>query len=435
MMEDASLNFVDGNALVISSAAGLLACVEEKLEFLAPSSYLAIIAISLSRSDHIEAVLRMGRSEKVDHQIIKRLSSLLKAEDHLAIPSPNEIWIVLSGLSSESLAHIAVINLLNVLEVPITDGDTVCSLQAWAGLALVNSHNTTSISLVKTAINLSEQARAAGRRYTASLENGNVLSDNDIAQHLTFALSHNLLSVAYQPKIHIASKKVVGLEALIRWNDPPHPSIGPEALVSTAERYGMIQDLTWYVVNTAMRECATTLSKFGIATLWVNISVSMLRNEKLPAKLRQLCDVWGIEPQKLGLEVTESALLTDIERSLSTLNTLVQMGFHLAIDDFGTGYSSLAYLRQLPVAEIKIDKVFVKDIATSHADREIVQAVTDLAHRFGMVVVAEGAEDSDTLRLLADIRCDQVQGYIFSKPLAIQNLLAWLKHHEANHVC
>lgn len=415
---------------VACSAVEILARIEECLEMHAFSGQLGVLVILLSRTDHFESILNLASSEQIRFDLTRRLADRLRDGDLLSVPSGNEIWVALPNLESEAMAHIATTNLLDTLDVPFIQGKTMVSVQAWGGLVLAGRQEATSIDLVKSALNLAEKARGVGRRYLATSAGSQTLSENQAAQFLKKGLADNFLSVAYQPQVDLASKKVVGLEVLIRWNNPPHPGLSPDVVIHAAERFGMIEDLTWHVANTAMREYSTLLSAFGIRKIWINISALMLRNNKLPAKLLQLTDLWSLKPEQIGFEVTESALITDVEQSLATLHALVDMGFYLAIDDFGTGYSSLSYLSRLPVHELKIDKVFVQKMTTSPADRQIVQAVIDLAHHFKLMVVAEGVEDLDTLESLCGMKCDQVQGYVYSRPLASQALAAWLRQQD-----
>jgi EAL domain-containing protein (putative c-di-GMP-specific phosphodiesterase class I)/GGDEF domain-containing protein len=398
-----------------------------------PSVVVAVAVISLSRSDRMEATLGMPQSRAVQHALIDRVMSTLRPHDYLAVASPNEIWVVLPRLPSALMASLAASSLVGALEMPVSGTGAIVTVRPSVGIALAARSGSTALNMLKVAANAEYRARSVGHRYAVDVSNErNPLLDADIVAHLDHALAHNGLAVYYQPKIDLHCGAVKSVEALIRWSGPQHPAISPALLVDTAEQYGLMPALTRFVINTALREYASILAGSGVDKVWVNLSASMIRDPTLPALLAQMVEVWGLPPASLGLELTESTLLTDVDQSIATLKALVSQGFNLAIDDFGTGYSSLAYLRRLPLAELKIDQLFVRNMPTSLSDKQIVRTIIDLAHNFQLAVVAEGAEHASTVEMLKEMGCDQVQGYAFSKALPATELAAWIKQHNAS---
>jgi EAL domain-containing protein (putative c-di-GMP-specific phosphodiesterase class I) len=407
--------------------------LEQNIAQQTPSAIVALCVISLTRSDQMEAVLGQAQCRRVEEELIRRVASTLPDHDYLGVPSPNEIWVVLPRLPSAVMAGLAASNLVAALEPPVVNDDGVVTVRPIIGIALAARTGSTPLTMLKAAANAERHARSVGHRYWLDVTNErNHLLDTEIVAQLQRALARDGLAVFYQPKVDITTGKILGIEALIRWSGPQRLSIAPSMLVDAAEEYGLMPELTRFVLNTALREYVSVFSGVDLGKVWVNISASMLRDATLPALLMQLTKVWGVSPHMLGLELTESTLLTDVEKSIATLNTLVGHGFSLAIDDFGTGYSSLAYLRRLPLSELKIDQLFVRNMGASLADKQIVRTIIDLAHNFQLAVVAEGAEHDVALTMLKEMNCDQVQGFVHTRPLPAGELVKWVRQHYAN---
>jgi EAL domain-containing protein (putative c-di-GMP-specific phosphodiesterase class I)/GGDEF domain-containing protein len=390
-------------------------------------SSFALLHMSLSRSDNVEALLGRKDCREVTQELIRRLQLNLRAQDYCAFPTPNEVWICLPELSSASVARLAASNFITCLETPISASDRTVTVRPVIGIAVAEQPEISALQMFRTAANAEVRARSLSQRYwTEHADKLLGYSNMELVIAVQSALLHNHLSVAYQPKVELRSGRVVGVEALVRWNKDPHPStLGPSDIIDIAEQNGMIQDMTRFILNTALREYIESMAELDIGKVWINLSASMLRDSNLASWLQQVVEVWGVDPSLIGFEVTESTLLTDIEQSISTIHALAEYGFQLAIDDFGTGYSSLFYLRRFPVHELKIDKLFVQHMHASLLDSQIVRAIIDLAHNFQLNVVAEGAEDEATLALLKSMGCDQIQGYVFAKAMTVSELREW----------
>jgi EAL domain-containing protein (putative c-di-GMP-specific phosphodiesterase class I) len=237
--------------------------------------------------------------------------------------------------------------------------------------------------------------------------------------------------VAYQPKIDLHTGRVASVEALVRWPANDSQVVPTVLMVETAERAGLIGSLTSLVLNNVLRERSGWAQQGLDMQVWVNLSAQSLAQKELPATLLQSLEVWNVPSSAIGLEITESGLISDIEHTTGILQALRNVGFELAIDDFGTGYSSLAYLRRFPISELKIDRMFVHGMVNSPPDRQIVQSIIDLAHNFNLKVVAEGAEDLDTVAALKSLGCDVVQGYVYAKPMPAEHIPDWVSRFEA----
>ena len=409
----------------------LLLRVGQDLCKLAGTEVVALLVISLSRSDSIEATLSSSGAQVVQSAIVERIRSTLRRQDYLALATFDEIWVVLPGLASATLANLAATNIARVLESPFIDDHSVVTVRPGIGIAVSSDASRAALSLLKAAAHARLRARTLNQPYfvTNSLEDSDQLSRNLIVD-LEAALSGNLLSLAYQPKVDLRTRRVLSVEALIRWPSEVKPVMTPTALVGIAEEFGMMEELTRYVLNTALSDYVNFLTHAGLERIWINLSARMLCEPHLPDLLQQALDIWGVPAQVLGLEVTESTLITDIEQSITMLHTLKRLGFEMAIDDFGTGYSSLAYLRRFPISELKVDKIFVQHMITSESDTQIVRSVIDLAHNFGLKIVAEGVEDQATLAALEAMECDQIQGYVFTRALPARDLVEWIAQFE-----
>jgi EAL domain-containing protein (putative c-di-GMP-specific phosphodiesterase class I) len=251
-----------------------------------------------------------------------------------------------------------------------------------------------------------------------------LVSPPDCAARLQRALDHGELSLVYQPKIHLATGTVTGVEALARWQDPEFGALEPAMFVRVAEECGLIDALTEWGLRTALRQWIEWRDQGIKVHLAVNISALSLRDVYLPDYIQRLCMHEGVPCDYLTVEITESAT-QNVVQLLDTLTRFRLKGFGVSLDDFGTGYASLLQLRQLPYSEIKIDRSFVCDSRTSAESWLIIKAVTDLAHAMGLIVTAEGVEDPETLDLLKALGCDDVQGYHISAPLEGPRLLQW----------
>jgi EAL domain-containing protein (putative c-di-GMP-specific phosphodiesterase class I) len=218
-----------------------------------------------------------------------------------------------------------------------------------------------------------------------------------------------------------------GAEALVRWQHPERGLLPPDEFIPLAEQNGLIRHLSHWVLERALQQCRAW-RQLGLALpVSVNLSMRDLHDRHLPDAVANILARWNVEPDYLTLEITESTLMADPARAMEVVARLSAMGIQIAIDDFGTGYSSLAYLKRLPVDKLKIDKSFVRHLATDVHDAAIVESTVGLAHALGLSLVAEGVEDQASWDLLARMGCDVAQGYFISRPIPPDTLTAWLK--------
>ncbi len=229
----------------------------------------------------------------------------------------------------------------------------------------------------------------------------------------------------YQPKADLVQQKTTSVEALVRWMHPDHGMIPPDDFIGMAENCGMMNELTLRIIEIAMAQLHEWAEQGLSIQVAINLSVINLLDEKLPQQVRSLLDMYQIDAKFIKFEITESSLMSNPELALSTLQALDRMQVNLSIDDFGTGYSSLAYLKRLPVSELKIDRSFVSDMMNDEDDKVIVKSTIELAHNMSCIVVAEGIEDQGTYNYLIELGCDMAQGYFLSRPLPAAELTQW----------
>ena len=248
-----------------------------------------------------------------------------------------------------------------------------------------------------------------------------------LTNELRRALDREELCLYYQPQVSPDGKKVVGFEALLRWNHPEHGFLSPARFVILAEQSGLILPIGEWVLQQACRfahrikECG-----YGEIRVSVNISPRQLETDSFVDTVRETVERAGITPGQLGIEVTETVMMESLENSVRKMRQLKEWGVHLALDDFGTGYSSLTYLRTFPVTMLKIDKSFIDRILIDRIQLQVVDLIINLGHTLGMVLVAEGVETEEQLLQLRQLRCDCIQGYVFSRPVPEDEALQYI---------
>lgn len=249
-------------------------------------------------------------------------------------------------------------------------------------------------------------------------------------EQLQQALINNEFIVHYQPKVGLNEESVASVEALVRWQHPDYGLVFPDRFISLAEQSGLIEDLTWLVLNQAMEQCKHWLDQGLYAQVAINMSADTLKELDLPEKMGELIHKHGLDPSQVILEITESVLMQELTKSLDILTRLRMKGIQLSIDDFGTGYSSLVQLHRAPFSEIKIDRSFVSDMENDPEAAAIVEIIIMLGQKLNMKTVAEGVETEACLQKLSELKCDQTQGYLSSRPLPAEKIFHWFKEHR-----
>ena len=309
------------------------------------------------------------------------------------------------------------------------DGNSIY-VGASAGIALYPADGTSTETLQSNAEAALHQAKLRGRgmlRFFSSEMSGRAKARLTLEADLRRSVERDELRVHYQPQVDLESGQVVGLEALVRWQHPQRGLIPPIEFIPLAEESGFVVQLGDWVLRSACRQIKRW-SDTGLAPrqVAVNVSAIQLSRGRLVESVREALQETGIAAHQLELEITESSIMLDREKSLQSLADLKALGVKLSIDDFGTGYSSMAYLQQLEVHKLKVDMAFVRDMTTNASNASIVRAVIALGHGLGLEVIAEGVETLEQARHLRLLECDVIQGYLISKPLAADTMTEFL---------
>jgi diguanylate cyclase len=317
---------------------------------------------------------------------------------------------------------------VEVLSEPLTLEGHLVDIGASTGIAAYPEHGEDADTLMRRADVAMYSAKRAGSGfevYDPRYEQSTPVRLSLLGE-LRHAVEHDQLALVFQPRIGLRRRTAGAAEALLRWDHPERGIVLPDSFVPFAEQTGYIKAVTRWVLNGAFRQCAAWRARGIDVQVSVNISARDLHNPDFPRTLSELAAAHDVKPESVTLEVTESAVMEDPAHALAILARLHALGVRLAIDDFGTGYSSLAYLKRLPVHELKIDKSFVIGLARDRDDAAIVRATIDLAHHLGLSVTAEGVEEGRVLDTLRRLGCDHAQGDYISPPVPAAALESWL---------
>ena len=388
---------------------------------------LAVCWLDLDRFKEVNDAFGHRYGDLLLKAVTARLRSAVRASDTVARLGGDEFAIILPDASERTAVDIAT-RIHKALAKPIEIEGHSPQVAASIGIALYPLHGEDATTLAAHADVAMYEAKRGGGGYAIY----DVVQDEHSPDHLTLpqefrhALNTGGLHLHYQPLVDLATKQVTTVEALLRWQHPRHGFIPPARFLPLAERIGAIIPLTHWVLDTAVHQCAEWRRKGLMLRVAVNISTRVLQSPELPSIVLAVLRKYGVPGPRLTLEIVENALMTEPERMLDILTALSAEGVHIAIDDFGTGFSSVAFLKQLPVDEIKIDRSFVSTMVPGKRDEAIVHSIIDLSHSLGLSVVAEGIEDETTLGRLAELGCDVGQGFHMSRPVPAAELERWV---------
>ena len=394
----------------------------------------ALLLIDLDRFKEINDALGHAVGDRLLRAVAERFEAVLGPRDLLARLGGDEFAVLLREATVER-AEPTARALRDSLGVPFAVEGFSLEVDASLGIAVYPEHGADADTLLQRAdmaMYVAKEQHAGVAVYGPGLDQ-NYLRRLTIKSELRAAIESGRLTLVYQPKVDTASGTIVGAEALLRWHHPHHGSIPPDEFTRVAEHSGLIRPLTQWVVEQALAQAAAWSAAGVPLQISVNLSVRNLLEPDLPQRLAQALARHAVAASRLTLEITESAIMNDIEQAIATMHRLRELGVSISVDDYGTGYSSLAYLMRLPASELKIDRSFVMHVLDDPATETIVRSTIDLAHSLGMKVVAEGVETADVCSLLARIGCDLVQGYHFGRPMEPTELLRRARDSHASH--
>lgn len=368
--------------------------------------------------------------DKVLRSVALRLQQSVRESDTLARLGGDEFVVMVEAADAQAVAMGVAQRLIESLRRPLIVDGKEMSLSCSIGMAVFPDHDDAGQRLLACADAAMYTAKRAGGGtcvvYDQSMA-GDSTEQLMLREALRHALEHGELQLHYQPKITAQSGEVHGFEALLRWHHPERGLISPSTFVPLAERFGLIGSIGAWVIEEACAQLARWHADGLQCRVAINLSPYQLRNPSLTGQIRDALTRHGIEPSQLVCEITESALIETMNTEGATLAELAALGVRLAIDDFGTGYSSLAHLKHIPAGQLKIDRSFVTGLAGDADARAMVDAIVRLAHALRMEVVAEGVETADQQRLLSELGCDVLQGFVFAKPMPAADVAEWLK--------
>jgi diguanylate cyclase (GGDEF)-like protein len=392
---------------------------------------VAVLIIGLDHFEKINQSFGYQIGDFLLDEMESRVRKILAIDQGFRRVGGAEFVVILPFGSLKDAASLAR-EILRVIHQSFVVGEFHLELIARIGLAVASEHEPTINTLLqraRVALSAARNTRNDLAVYSPEQDGGEVervLLTGD----LRHAIDEDQLFLVYQPKIDLSTGQVLAVEALVRWRHPKLGILAPDQFIPLAEESGLIMHLTHDVLHKVVQQCQAwnrAGMKIQIAT---NLSMWDLQAGTLSAHVPSLLANYGVSPAQLGLEITETAIMTNSSQVLDSLKWMSKMGLWISIDDFGTGYSSLAYLKNLPVNEIKIDRSFVKNMSADNDDAVIVQTAIDLAHKFGLKVVAEGVENRRTQEMLGRFKCDTAQGFHISKPLSAVDFTNWLIQYE-----
>jgi diguanylate cyclase (GGDEF)-like protein len=389
---------------------------------------LAVLLMDLNRFKEVNDTLGHRSGDLLLQQVGRRLQHPLREGDVVARLGGDEFAILLSDLPHRDAAESIAERLHQTLEGAFTIDGYTLEVDASIGVARYPEDGADVDTLLQRADVAMYRAKENHVPYlTYSAEHDHHTPARlALVSDLHRAVDGEELVLWYQPQVDLERDELAGVEGLVRWRHPTLGLLQPDAFIEMAEHTGLIKPLTLRVLDEALRQCHLWLDGGLDLRVAINLSARALLDPRLPEEVELLLRKWSLGPESLKLEITESSLMADPAMALLVTRELSAQGIALAIDDFGTGYSSLAYLKELPVREIKIDKSFVINMATSRSDAVIVRSTVDLGHNLGLDVVAEGVEDERSLAELRALGCNLAQGYYLSPPVPPDQLVRWI---------
>ena len=392
---------------------------------------IAVLFIDIDHFKYINDTFGHTKGDMLLQKVTNRLRASLRENDTLARMGGDEFTVIIEDFSSQDDVEITAKRILDNFNAPIFLDNQELYVSVSIGISFFPEDANSPGMLMKHADTAMYSAKNNGRKrlhfFRSTMENYSI-QRIEMERQLRHALDNHEFRVFYQPQLDIVSSKVIGAEALIRWRHPERGLVPPAEFIPLAEDTGMILPIGEWVLKQAWNECQGWHRAGYPLRIGVNLSAHQFNHTNLSELAELALRESGISPEYLELELTESLAMRQVDETLVVLKQLKSSGVKLSIDDFGTGYSSLSYLKQFPIDRLKIDKSFIHDIATDPNNAAIVVAIIAMAHCMGLAVIAEGVETEEQLRFLAMHGCNEVQGYLLSRPLPADEFLALLRN-------
>jgi predicted signal transduction protein with EAL and GGDEF domain len=398
----------------------------------------AKVGLIIVQVDHDKAAMPIlsAADRALAAELAERMRAALREQDTLCTLGAFEWAIVLRYLRTPAQVALACSRVVEACLTPLRIGERRHLVIARAGGACYPDDATEAGALVRAARLALDAAQRHSTPYELFHSETGIVAqrESELEEELVEALTHNRLLLELQPQVDCATGRCNAVEALLRWQRRSGEWVAPPLVIATAARLGVPRMLSRWLINHSARVLAELQRNNIGVRLSINLTASDLQDVELPDLLQQSLSTWAAPLRRLGVELTESAVIADEARTYEILSRLRDIGCWVAIDDFGTGYSSMTYLRRLPLHEMKLDRTFVQNIASSPQDRAIVGALVQLAHSLGLEATAEGVEDEATLKILRELGCERAQGYLFGKPMPVAEFIAWWQPRHGSMV-
>ncbi|HJR44629.1 MAG TPA: EAL domain-containing protein [Actinomycetota bacterium] len=394
---------------------------------------VAVMLMDLDRFKEVNDTLGHHSGDLLLRQIGPRLRSILRESDTIARLGGDEFAILLPNVHDRAAAVQVADKIKRALDLPFEIQGLKLNIEASIGIAFAPDHGKDVESLIQRADIAMYVSKGSGSGYAiyAPEQDRHSATRLALVGQIRQAIDDQEISLYYQPKADLITGQVRAVEGLARWNHPERGLMTPDDFIPLTENTGLIEPLTFYLIEAAVRQGRLWRDAGLDLVISVNVSARSLLDHELPDHIGDILKKWNLPPKAIRLEITESTIMEDPVRALEVLDRLSQKGIGLALDDFGTGYSSLSYLKRLPVDELKIDKSFVMHMHEDENDAVIVRSTIDLGRNLGLEVVAEGVETKEHWDKLTELGCNMAQGYFLSRPIAPGEFMQWYRQREA----
>ena len=389
----------------------------------------AVLFIDLDRFKFINDSYGHKAGDHVLKEVSKRLKSVLRKDDLLARLGGDEFILIISDFQKQYNLDTICKKIIQIVSAPIEDTKRSYKVSLSIGIAIFPSDSNEPTKLLQFADTAMFKTKESGRNgytYYDKQMTEKSLKISRVEAELKQAIENDELELYYQPQVNIQTNKIVGVEALIRWNHPRDGFVMPNDFIPIAEDSDLIIDVGSWVIKEACRSFKQWRDNgYELEYIAVNMSAKQIQCSECIKNLKRILKGLDFDPRWLELEITENVLIANFDNTIENINAIKDMGIKISIDDFGTGYSSLSYLKSLPISTLKIDRAFIKDILKDKDDLAIVSAIIAMGHTLNYNIIAEGAEEILEVELLKELRCDVIQGYYYSRPLAEGSLLKY----------
>ncbi len=388
----------------------------------------SLLIMDINDFKHVNDTLGHQAGDLVLREVAERLGKSLCASDVLARLGGDEFAVILFKNNAKDAEKVA-LKLQEALNIPLEFEGSILSLEASIGISEFPAHGDNLDTLMRRADVAMYYAKQRGLKIAVYdvMQDKNSVERMSLLKELNHAIKSDGMELYYQPQVQMDGKRRLSVEALIRWNHPERGMVFPDQFISLAEDSGLIIPMTWWVLETAIKQCVIWHKSGLPVNVSINISANFLQEEHVVQRVAGLILQYELPDNVFALEITENTLMDNPQQASKILIEMSEMNIDVSIDDFGTGYSSLAYLKHLKLDELKIDRSFVMGMSEYKNDSVIVQTVIDMAHNMGLRVVAEGVERREDWDKLHAMGCDFIQGYFISRPKPVDEISEWLK--------